>query len=136
VEFQRAFSGAPWEAKAGYCRAIRAGDYIHVTGTAPVAPDGSVAAPGDAYAQAMRCFEIIVESLTRLDASLRDVVRTRMYVTDISCWEEFARAHRECFAKHPPATTLVEVSRLIEPEMLIEIEADAFCPAQSGGEPK
>lgn len=135
MEFQRAYSGAPWEKRAGYCRAIRAGDYIHVTGTAPVTPDGSVSAPGDAYAQTMRCFEIISENLAKLNAGLPDIVRTRMYVTDISRWEEFARAHRECFAQHPPATTLVEISRLIDPEMLIEIEADAYCPARAGGEP-
>jgi isochorismate pyruvate lyase len=129
------YSGAPWEKKAGYCRAIRAGAYIHVTGTAPVAPDGSVSAPGDAYAQTKRCLEIIAENLAKLHAGLADIVRTRMYVTDISRWEQFASAHRECFALYPPATTLVEVARLIDPEMLIEIEADAYCPAQAGGEP-
>lgn len=124
-QFQRVFSGAPWEAKVGYCRAVRAGDAIHVTGTAPVAEGGGVHAPGDGYEQARRCFEIIAGSLEELGVGLDAVVRTRMYVTDISRWEEFGRAHHEFFADHPPATTMVEVSALIDPEMLIEIEADA-----------
>ncbi len=98
-----------------------------MTGTAPVADDGSVFAPGDAYAQAKRCFEIIERALKELDASLFHVVRTRMFVTDISRWEEFGRAHSEFFGDHRPATTMVEVSGLIDPEMLIEVEADAVC---------
>ncbi|MGD8698488.1 MAG: RidA family protein [Gemmatimonadales bacterium] len=125
--FQRAFSGAPWEGRVAYCRALRAGDQIFVTGTAPVAEDGTVVAPGDAYAQAKRCFEIIAEALASLGADLSCIVRTRMFVTDISRWEEYGRAHREFFGAHPPATTMVEVKRLIEPEMLIEVEADAIC---------
>lgn len=123
---RRTFSGAPWEAEVGYCRAVRAGSAIHVTGTAPIAEDGSTFAPGDAYGQARRCLEIIAAALADLDASPRDVVRTRMFVTDISRWREFGRAHREAFEGSPPATTMVEVSRLVEPDMLIEIEADAF----------
>jgi len=125
MEFRRTFSGAPWEKQVGYCRAVRAGDHIHVTGTAPVADDGTVFAPGDAYAQARRCFEIIGPALSSLGADLTRVVRTRMYVTDIERWQEFGRAHREFFGEHPPATTMVEVRRLIDPAMLIEIEADA-----------
>ena len=124
-QFQRVFSGAPWEAKVGYCRALRAGDLIHVTGTAPVDPGGGVHAPGDAYRQTRRCFEIIESSLEELGVGLDAVVRTRMYVTDISRWEEYGRAHAELFAEHPPATTMVEVAALIDREMLIEIEADA-----------
>lgn len=122
---QRAFSGAPWEERVGYCRALRAGDRVFVTGTAPVAPDGSVHAPGDAYAQAVRCIEIIREALAGVGAELGDVTRTRMFVTDIDRWEEFGRAHAEAFGDHPPTTTMVEVRRLIEADMLIEIEADA-----------
>lgn len=127
MEFQRVFSGAPWEARIGYCRAIRAGDLIFVTGTAPVDENGGVFATGDAYAQARRCFEIIERALQGLGAEMRHVVRTRMFVTDIGRWEEFGRAHGEFFADHPPATTMVQVSRLIDPEMLIEVEADAVC---------
>jgi isochorismate pyruvate lyase len=127
MEFRRTYTGAPWESIVGYCRALRAGAHIYVTGTAPVADDGSVFAPGDAYAQAKRCFEIIERALKELDASLFHVVRTRMFVTDISRWEEFGRAHSEFFGDHRPATTMVEVSGLIDPEMLIEVEADAVC---------
>jgi len=123
---ERSFSGAPWEKAVGYCRALRAGPHIHVTGSAPVDAEGEVVAPGDGYAQARRCFDIIEEALKDLDAELSDVVRTRMFVTDISRWEEFGRAHRERFADHPPATTMVEVAALIHGDMLIEIEADAF----------
>ncbi len=128
MQFQRAFSAAPWEKQVGYCRAVRAGDHIYVTGTAAVNDDGGVHAPGDAYAQAKRCFEIIAHSLRRLDADLTCVVRTRMFVTDISLWAEFGRAHREFMGQHPPATPMVEVKALIAPEMLIEIEADAVGP--------
>jgi isochorismate pyruvate lyase len=111
----------------GYCRAVRAGDHIYVTGTAPLDDHGGVFAPGDAYAQTRRCIEIIHKALRDLDADLSDVVRTRMFVADISCWQEYGRAHGEFFAKHPPATTMVEVKALIHPDMLIEIEADAVC---------
>lgn len=123
----RVFSGAPWESRVGYCRAIRSDSLIFVTGTAPVDESGGVFAPGDAYAQARRCFQIIERALLGLGASMADVVRTRMFVTDISRWEEFGRAHHEFFADHPPATSMVEVRRLIHPAMLIEVEADASC---------
>ena len=121
----RAFSSAPWEKKVGYCRAIKAGQHIYVTGTAPVADDGSVASVGNPYAQAIRCFDLISRALKELGADLSDVVRTRMFVTDISRWQEYGRAHQEHFGQHPPATTMVEVKSLIHPEMMIEIEADA-----------
>jgi isochorismate pyruvate lyase len=127
MEFRRTHSGAPWESRVGYCRALRAGAHIYVTGTAPVAEEGGVFAPGDAYAQAMRCFQIIESALNDLDADLSCVVRTRMFVTDISRWEEYGRAHGEVFGEHPPATTMVEVKALIDPAMLIEVEADAVC---------
>lgn len=127
MTFQRVYSGAPWEAKVGYCRGVRAGRHVYLTGTAPVADGGGVHAPGDAYEQARRCLEIIERALQGLGATMADVVRTRMFVTDISRWEEFGRAHGECFAAHPPATTMVEVRSLIDPAMLIEIEADAVC---------
>ena len=123
--FQRVFSGAPWEAEVGYCRAVRAGDHVYVTGTAPVAEGGGVHAPGDAYEQARRCFEIVVAALAGLGADISAVVRTRMFVTDITRWRDYGRAHREAFGDHPPATTMVEVRALIDPAMLIEVEADA-----------
>jgi isochorismate pyruvate lyase len=125
MKFERTFSGAPWEKSVGYCRALKAGNHIFVTGTAPVAEGGGVFAPGDAYAQAKRCLEIVERALGDLGADLAAVVRTRMFVTDISLWEEFGRAHGEFFGEHPPATTMVEVRGLIEDGMLIEIEADA-----------
>lgn len=125
-DVRRAFSGAPWEAKVGYCRAVRAGPHVWVTGTVALNDDGSVHAPGDAGAQAARCFEIIGKALNTVGAELSDIVRTRMFVTDISRWEEIGAAHGAVFRDHPPATTMVEVSRFIAPDFLVEIEADAF----------
>lgn len=125
MDFKRSYSGAPWEEEVGYCRALRAGKVIYVTGTAPVDPDGGVHAPGDGYRQTIRCLEIIRTALEELGGSLDRVVRTRMLVTDIARWEEFGRGHREVFRDHPPTTTLVEVRSLIHPDMLIEIEAEA-----------
>jgi enamine deaminase RidA (YjgF/YER057c/UK114 family) len=123
--FQRVFSGAPWESEVGYCRALRADDRIFVTGTAPMTPDGNVHAVGDGYAQAVRCIEILRQAVEELGGSMEHVTRTRMFVTDIDRWEEYGRAHNEVFHDHPPTTSMVEVSRLIHPDMLIEIEADA-----------
>ena len=128
TDFRRAFSGAQWEPRVGYCRAVRAGNHIFVSGTAPVADGGGVFAPGDAYAQARRCLEILVRALAELGAGPQHVVRTRMFVTDIARWQEFGRAHGEVFAAHPPATSMVEVKALIDLAMLIEIEADAIAP--------
>jgi isochorismate pyruvate lyase len=125
-EFRRVHSGAPWEARVGYCRALRAGNMIFVTGTAPVADDGSVVAPGDAYRQTLRCFEIIEWALNELGAGRENIVRTRMYVTDMRRWEEFGRAHREFVGQHRPCTSMVEVKSLIDPQMLVEIEVDAI----------
>lgn len=123
---ERVFSGAPWEERVGYCRVASVGPMVAVTGTAPVAEGGGVHAPGDPEAQAVRCFEIIRDSLAKLEIPLHRVFRTRMFVTDISHWEAFGRAHHRFFGDHPPATTMVEVSALIDPEMMIEIEADAW----------
>lgn len=122
---QRAHSGAPWEQRVGYCRALRTGQLVYVTGTVALDEHGQTHGVGDGYAQAKRCFEIIEAALAELGAELRHVTRTRMFVTDIERWEEFGRAHAERFAAHPPVTTMVEVSRLIGPDMLIEIEVDA-----------
>lgn len=128
MRVERVFTGVRWEREVGFCRAIRADDHIYVTGTAPVDEEGGVFATGDAYAQAGRCLEIIEKALGELGGTMENVVRTRMFVTDIGRWAEFGRAHREYFADHPPATSMVEVQSLIDPAMLIEIEADAVVP--------
>jgi len=109
----------------GYSRAVRVGDIVAVSGSAAVDADGNVVGEGDAYAQASQCIRIIADALEKAGASLENVVRTRMFVTDIELWPEFARAHQEAFGDIGPATSMVEVSRLIDPAMLIEIEADA-----------
>jgi enamine deaminase RidA (YjgF/YER057c/UK114 family) len=127
---RRVFSGAPWEKKVGYCRAIRVENFIAVTGTASINEDGSVHSPRDGYGQTVRCLEIIETALKKLGSNRSHIIRTRMFVTDISKWQDFGRAHSEYFSDCPPATTMVEVSSLIDPEMLIEIEADAFIPSQ------
>lgn len=121
----RVFTGAPWEPKVGYCRAIRRGSIIAVTGTVSIDESGQLWARDDAYGQAKRCLEIIQKAMAPLGADKRDIVRTRMFVTDISLWEEFGRAHGEFFADYPPTTSMIEVKSLIDPQMLIEIEADA-----------
>ena len=123
---KRVFTGTQWEPVVGYCRAVKSGNFIAVSGCAPVADDGGVFAPGDAYAQAKRCLEIVVRALRELGAGPEHVVRTRMFVTDISRWQEYGRAHGEVFRDHPPATSMLEVKALIDPAMLIEIEADAL----------
>ena len=118
-------SGAKWESIVGYSRAVRVGDRIYVTGTTATDAESNIVGKGDPYRQAVQCILNIERALKHFDASLENVVRTRMFVTDISKWEEFGRAHGEFFRDIMPATTMVEVSRLIDPDMLIEIEADA-----------
>lgn len=125
MSVQRTFSGAPWESKVGYCRAIRMGRTIAVTGTTSLDENGTVHAPGDAYEQARRCLEIIERAIKPLGAGRQNIIRTRMFVTDIRRWEEIGRAHGEFFADSPPATSMVEVKALIDPQMLVEIEVDA-----------
>ncbi len=122
---RRHFTGSPWEPRVGYCRALRCGNLVFVSGTAPVAEGGGVHAPGDAFAQARRCLEIATAALRALGAGPEHVVRTRLYVTDISRWEEIGRAHAEVFGAHPPAATMVEVKALVHPAMLVEVELDA-----------
>jgi len=128
MTFQRSFSGSPWESHVGYCRALRAGDQVFVTGTAAVNPDGTVHAPGDGYQQALKCLRIIERALSEVGARLDHVTRTRMFVTDIDRWEEYGKAHAEVFGAHPPTTSMIEIRRLIHPDMLIEVEADAVVP--------
>src|SRR5262249_56075008 len=124
MEFERAFSKAKWEPKVGYCRALRAGQHIYVTGTAPVDESGQgVHAPGDGYAQAKRCLELIERALSQFGAGRKNVVRTRMFVTDISRWADYGRAHAEFFGSNRPATTMVEVKALIHPNMPLAIDA-------------
>lgn len=127
---QNISSGGPWEDVVGYSRAVRVGDHVVVAGTTAAQPDGSVYGGDDAYVQALRCFEIIERALAEAGASLRDVVRTRMFVTDISRWEQFGRAHGEYFGDTKPAATMVEVRRLLTPQMLVEVEVDAIVGAQ------
>lgn len=126
---QRASSGARWEPIHGYSRAIRAGDAVYVSGTVGIWPDETVA-PG-AYDQTARALDIIRIALEELGSGLQDVVRTRVFVTDISHFEEVARAHREAFADIRPASTTVEVSKLLRDDFLVEIEADAVLPSSS-----
>jgi enamine deaminase RidA (YjgF/YER057c/UK114 family) len=121
------FSGSPWEPTIGYCRAVRDGRHVFVSGTCAVMPDGAEP-PADAYAQAVRCFEIITGALAEHGASPEHVVRTRIYLTNGGDWEKVGRAHGEVFGDVKPASTMVLISGFIEPSFLVEIEADALLP--------
>jgi enamine deaminase RidA (YjgF/YER057c/UK114 family) len=123
------YSGTPWEPQVAYCRAKRVGNVVAVSGTVAVDDEGKVVAPGDLYGQTTYALKKIESALRGLDASLKDVIRTRTFVTDIRRFDEFARAHREAFQGIDPVATCVEVSRLVTPELMVEIEVDAVVDA-------